>query len=82
MNTSSNIASSGVTAPGYSAPTRPILLVGVARTLGEPFDLHRAADRCNSCVVRFPGQHGWPAGTPHGVLLEPSKSASCNRSAV
>ena len=84
MNSEPNIASSGVTDPGYRpATTAAVLLVGVAGTLGEPFDLRRANTRCHCCVVRFPRQHDWAAGTPPGsVAARSCKSASCNRSAV
>ena len=48
----------------------------MARTLGEPFDLRRADTRCHRCVVRFPRQHDWAAGTPPRkvLLLDPAKA--------
>ena len=85
MNTASNTVPESAAGDRHRLSTRDaaVLLVGASGTVGEPFDLHRAADRCRGRVVRFPRQHDWAAGTsPRCFAARSCKSASCNRSAV
>ncbi len=68
MNTQSNAMPespsrlAGKSRPRPSRRARPHVLVGAARIVGEPFDLHRAAGRRRRLSVRLPDQHDSSAG--------------------
>ena len=58
------------------------LLVGAARIMGEPVDLHRAVDRQRRRVVRLLDQHNWHAASPARLVAARSGEAASHRRAT
>src|SRR5206468_8678270 len=74
MNTSSNIASSGVTAPGYNAPTRPFYW-SVWRELWENHSIYIAPSVVAAIILfgSFVGAFHLAGRRHNALLLDPAR---------
>ncbi len=74
MNTASNIASSGVTAPGYNAPTRPFYW-SVWRELWENHSIYIAPSIVAAIIVfgSLVGSFHLPGRRQNALLLDPAR---------